>query len=511
MARTMRVPIFLGTLMALALTAQACGPPPGIASPLPPSPTAPQPAGHCGDGVCDGPENAQNCPQDCVAPTAAIAPAPLPLYVTIYYHVEPNPQLFDTVERGYFEAVSLSLRSMSASLASINVHATFCFAWLYNDLAYCSNHSPQTGMILNSPADTSMETYEQILADGHELAYHTHPPMAYVEGNTAYYARPTTACDDFSPDRHRWNGLAADAQYAFSPGVYLFDDPADPWYGQFTWERTTESLFLLAEHLGATVRHANGGQRPLLDITNQYGSGINHEHGIRQIRSLMALGFDLLAPEVLAFFSPVYAATGPMWTDSSTGYVAYLGSGANVQLYYPDIDGAQLERAVRVSQGLTFMPVQSGPQAAWMSQGTPDDAYYNAKLLGGTGGGGVRWTGDTFYANYAGHVPDPWSGTSTAFDFPSLAEQFNNAMQRHLTETPAAVNAWGFDHHVVNVMWADLSGLSDNWDRASSFMLDIADGVADGVAGEPRPDLVQFVTMQELAGIFDSAAASASP
>ena len=35
--------------------------------------------------------------------------------------------------------------------------------------------------------------------------------------------------------------------------------------------------------------------------------------------------------------------------------------------------------------------------------------------------------------------------------------------------------------------------------------------VTHGVANEPRSDLVQFVTMQELAGIFDSAAASASP
>ena len=35
----------------------------------------------------------------------------------------------------------------------------------------------------------------QILADGHELAYHTHPPMAIVGGKTVYYARPNSTCD----------------------------------------------------------------------------------------------------------------------------------------------------------------------------------------------------------------------------------------------------------------------------------------------------------------------------
>ena len=65
-----------------------------------------------------------------------------------------------------------------------------------------------------------------------------------------------------------------------------------------------------------------------------------------------------------------------------------------------------------------------------------------------------------------------------------------------------------FDHHIVNVMWADLSGLSDNWALALMFMRDIADGAADGVAGEPRPDLVRFVTMQELGAVYDAVVGS---
>jgi len=42
----------------------------------PPTPTRPAGGGpgRCGDGVCDGPENVDNCPEDCAAPTAEAQP-----------------------------------------------------------------------------------------------------------------------------------------------------------------------------------------------------------------------------------------------------------------------------------------------------------------------------------------------------------------------------------------------------------------------------------------------------
>jgi hypothetical protein len=56
----------------------ACGP----ASPTAVPPTAPPPsrapAGQCGDGVCDGPETAESCPQDCAQPTLSAADTPPP-------------------------------------------------------------------------------------------------------------------------------------------------------------------------------------------------------------------------------------------------------------------------------------------------------------------------------------------------------------------------------------------------------------------------------------------------
>jgi hypothetical protein len=50
----------------------------------------------CGDGVCDGPENAETCPEDCDAPAEAATPtgeaAPLPpVYVTVAGHIEDVP------------------------------------------------------------------------------------------------------------------------------------------------------------------------------------------------------------------------------------------------------------------------------------------------------------------------------------------------------------------------------------------------------------------------------------
>lgn len=60
-----------------------------------PAPPAPgKPGSPCGNGVCEGPENAQNCPQDCAAPSSAteapVQPADSPgvLYFGIMVHLE---------------------------------------------------------------------------------------------------------------------------------------------------------------------------------------------------------------------------------------------------------------------------------------------------------------------------------------------------------------------------------------------------------------------------------------
>jgi hypothetical protein len=52
------------------LISGACGPAPPAVSPTAALPGQPPGEGRCGDGVCDGPENAQLCPEDCAAPAA---------------------------------------------------------------------------------------------------------------------------------------------------------------------------------------------------------------------------------------------------------------------------------------------------------------------------------------------------------------------------------------------------------------------------------------------------------
>jgi hypothetical protein len=289
----------------------------------------------------------------------------------------------------------------------------------------------------------------------------------------------------------------------FYPGVFEFDDPNDEWFGQFIWQRTPDRLFAIADYLGVSVRHTNGGQKPLLDVVNNHGVGINHPHCLAQTHTLMERGFDLIAPELMPFFHDGYLPDGESWSDTSTFHVSYFGSDANVQAYYPNISGQLLEEASPSCQGLTFMPVQTRPQGAWMTAGIPDSAYYDPAALSGTGGGGKRWTSSTFYDRYIGIYASPWEEEDREISLPSLAGQFNSAIERHILETHDNVNAWGILHHVVNVMWADLSGLSDNWDLELVFLRDIADGHADGVIDPPRPDLVQFVTMQELKQIYD--------
>jgi hypothetical protein len=140
-----------------------------------------------------------------------------------------------------------------------------------------------------------------------------------------------------------------------------------------------------------------------------------------------------------------------------------------------------------------------------MSKGISDTTYFDPSPMG-TGGGGMRWTIQTFYDEYAARARgDAWVTSTYTVALPSLADQFNTAMLRHLNETSRAVNAWGFDHHVTNVLSGTLSaGLSSNWQHELLFLQDIADGWADGVVNEPRRDLVQFVTMQELSAIYDN-------
>jgi hypothetical protein len=92
------------TLLSVLLVACQLAGTPSVVTPTPPA-ARPSPArGYCGDGRCDGPENPQNCPADCAAPSptmvrplatrtpAAATPTPsrgqAVLYLGIMVHLE---------------------------------------------------------------------------------------------------------------------------------------------------------------------------------------------------------------------------------------------------------------------------------------------------------------------------------------------------------------------------------------------------------------------------------------
>jgi hypothetical protein len=87
MDKTRRLLIVLLSLVVLASLTLACSLPgvPSVSDVIPPgegTPAAQPPAEtpsseqRCGDGLCDGPENAETCPQDCGAPPAETPVAP---------------------------------------------------------------------------------------------------------------------------------------------------------------------------------------------------------------------------------------------------------------------------------------------------------------------------------------------------------------------------------------------------------------------------------------------------
>jgi hypothetical protein len=168
-----------------ALCPQDCAAPPGgeetpeVTETPPPAetPIGPGPGdgkGRCGDGVCDGPENTQNCPQDCArgtAPAAGVTPLPLasgvtdyepPINVVLILHIDPmmiqevgafkvNPTIY---ARTHDE-----IDWLMAEAARHGLH----FTALYN------GWYPQEALKLGDTAQ-----FRELLDAGHEIGSHAH-------------------------------------------------------------------------------------------------------------------------------------------------------------------------------------------------------------------------------------------------------------------------------------------------------------------------------------------------
>ena len=72
------IPLTALILLALACNLEQAAIPTSAPATVEPSPNTPTPSGgserHCGDGICDGPENKTNCPEDCPAGEASPVP-----------------------------------------------------------------------------------------------------------------------------------------------------------------------------------------------------------------------------------------------------------------------------------------------------------------------------------------------------------------------------------------------------------------------------------------------------
>jgi hypothetical protein len=137
----------------MLISAQACALVP-TAEPTPiqmPDPTSPPPSAatnerRCGDGVCYGPENAETCPEDCDAGSAATTtPVPPtaksegegqgassssvpPVYVTVAGHIEDTP-IYARCEAypGYREKLLQWAEGVHAAGAAVNLQIDYEF------------------------------------------------------------------------------------------------------------------------------------------------------------------------------------------------------------------------------------------------------------------------------------------------------------------------------------------------------------------------------------------------
>ena len=171
-------------ILLILLPALACGPLSGEETPEaaetePPAETpagpgpSPSEGGRCGDGVCDGPENEQICPEDCaegVAPTREATPLSAtgvpdyepPINVFLVLHIDPvMDRETDTfkVTPAIYQQTHDEIDWLMEEAARHGLH----FTALYN------GWYPKEALALGDTAQ-----FQELLAVGHEIGSHAH-------------------------------------------------------------------------------------------------------------------------------------------------------------------------------------------------------------------------------------------------------------------------------------------------------------------------------------------------
>lgn len=122
--------LLLAASLACSLTSSLTSTPEATAeSPAPAQSPSPGKEGSpCGDGVCDGPENAQNCPADCAAPSSATeapvqsADSPAVLYFGIMVHLEGWD---DSLDQARFERHAQLMREYASLFETYGAKLTW--------------------------------------------------------------------------------------------------------------------------------------------------------------------------------------------------------------------------------------------------------------------------------------------------------------------------------------------------------------------------------------------------
>ncbi len=152
---------YLALLILSAILMAACAA--GLGS----SPTLPQQGAICGDGLCDGPENAENCPGDCAmpgAPTIAEHVPPLYFFYAIHTHVSGDTLPYDENMVQIDPQVAENMIAAIEGIREILDRYGIPGSWQVT-------YGIASGLCDYGGEDNILS---QLLDDGHEVAMHAH-------------------------------------------------------------------------------------------------------------------------------------------------------------------------------------------------------------------------------------------------------------------------------------------------------------------------------------------------
>lgn len=203
------------------------------------------PKGRCGDGVCDGPENAANCPDDCTAtgePIAADVP-PVYFFYAIHTHANGDHLPYDgpamqTVDTQTADNMLSAVEGIAEVLDRYGVKGTWEVV-----------HGTAEGLCAYGGED---HVFRRLQAGGHEVGAHAHQ------------------IEDID-----------DAFYALRDGCGIVSKTTSGFITQISADAPQETMSLVIQDsvdLGMTVGTTNlspgGGKNPFGDLCgNQFGTG----------------------------------------------------------------------------------------------------------------------------------------------------------------------------------------------------------------------------------------------